>query len=82
MSEFPVLCSCPVLWTDLGLSEDVGPQLFPLLQNGARLLRGDADLEGGGHGGVDEAADDGADLVLDGSFLAVRVAQVLKTADR
>ena len=66
---------------NLGLSEDVWSQLPPPVQDGARLLGGDADLQGGGHRRADEAGDYGADLVLDGGLVTVRVTQVLSTPE-
>lgn len=48
-----------------------------LLQDALGLLRRDVDLQRGRHGGVDEAADDGGDLLLDGGLVAVGMTEVL-----
>lgn len=45
------------------------------------LFRRDIYLQGWWHGGVNEAADDGGDLVLDGGFITVRVTKVLRSKD-
>lgn len=63
---------------NLRLSEDVWTQLAPFLQNLLRLFRRDVYLQGGGHGGADEAADDGGNLLLDGGLIAVGMTEVLQ----
>lgn len=63
---------------NLRLSEDVWTQLPPFLQNPLRLFRRDVYLQGGGHGGVDEAADDDGNLLLDGGVIAVGMTEVLQ----
>lgn len=43
------------------------------------LFRRDVYLQGGWHGGVDKAANDGGNLLLDGGLIAVGMAEVLQT---
>lgn len=47
------------------------------VHNELGLFSRDVYLKGGGHGRVDEAADDGGDLLLDGGLVAVRMTEVL-----
>lgn len=51
-----------------------------VLQDVLGLFRRDVYLQSGGQRGVDEDADDGGDLLLDGGLIAVRVTQVLDRA--
>lgn len=62
----------------LGLSEHVGPQLPPPLQNVTSLLRGDVYLQRRRDGGADEAVDDGGDFLLDGGLFTVGVTEILR----
>lgn len=43
-----------------------------------RLFRRDVYLQGGGHGGADEAVDDGGNLLLDDGLIAVGMTEVLQ----
>lgn len=49
------------------------------LQNVLGLVRRDVYLQGGGHGRVDKAVNDGGDLLLDGGLSTVGMAEVLHT---
>lgn len=49
------------------------------VQNVLGLLGGDVYLQGGGYRGVDEAADDGGDFLLDGVLITVGMTEVLYT---
>lgn len=75
----PCLQTCRVsaLQQHLRLSEDVWAQLVTLLQDALGLIRRNVDLQRRRHGGVDEAADDDGDLLLDGGLVAVGVTEVL-----
>lgn len=53
----------------LGLSEHIGPQLRPALQDVPRLPSWDADLQRWWDGGINEAVDDSIHLLLDGGFI-------------
>lgn len=64
---------------NLCLSEDVRAQLLPFLQNMLGLFRWDVYLQGGGHGGVDEAVNDCGNLLLDGGLITVGMTEVLRT---
>lgn len=43
------------------------------------LFRLDVYLQGGGHGGVDKAVNDGGNLLLDGGLITVGMTEVLRT---
>lgn len=47
------------------------------LQDALGLFRRGVYLEGGGHGRVDETADDGGDFLLDDGLITVRVTEIL-----
>lgn len=64
---------------NLCLPEDVRAQFLALFQNALRLFRRDVDLQRRGKGGLDEAADDGGNLLLDGDVITVGVTEVLHT---
>lgn len=64
---------------NLCLPEDVRAQFFAFFQNALRLFRWDVDLQRRGERGLDEAADDGGNLLLDGDVVTVGVTEVLHT---
>lgn len=64
---------------NLCLSEDVWAQVLASFQDVLGLFRRDVYLQGGGHGGVDKAVNDGGNLLLDGGFIAVGMTEVLRT---
>lgn len=64
---------------NLCLSEDVWAQVLAIFQDMLGLFRRDVYLQGGGRGGVDEAGNDGGNLLLDGGFIAVGMTEVLYT---
>lgn len=64
---------------NLRLSEDVWAQLLSLFQNMLGLFWRDVYLQSRRRGGVDEAVNDGGDLVLDGGLITVGMTEVLRT---
>lgn len=65
--------------TNLCLPEDVRAQFLAIFQNAHGLFRWDVYLQRRGEGRLDEAADDGGNLLLDGDVITVGVTQVLHT---